>query len=102
MLLKGIVVIMATIACSFRIEEETKKQLDDICTELGMSTSTAFSLFARRMVAERGLPFPLKVITAEKPQETLLDALHMAQELTAGNNVTENEVLSAVMERRCQ
>jgi addiction module RelB/DinJ family antitoxin len=91
---------MATVAYSFRIEEDTKKQLDDICREMGMSTATAFSLFAKRVVAERGLPFKPAAIALPKSQKTLLDALHEAQGMTAGNKISEDEILDAVMEGR--
>jgi len=90
---------MATIPYSFRIEEETKRELDQICYELGMSTSTAFSMFAKRMVAERGLPFKPTVITtfAKKPVSA---ALREAQQKTLGNTISEEEVLDVVIEGR--
>ena len=90
---------MATIPYSFRIEEETKRELDQICYELGMTTSTAFSMFAKRMVAERGLPFRPTVMTmpAKKPVSA---ALREAQQKTLGNTISEDEVLEAVMDGR--
>jgi addiction module RelB/DinJ family antitoxin len=88
-----------TITCSFRIEEETKKELDLICRELGMSTSTAFNMFAKRMVAERALPFT-PAIVATPPKRPLDIALREAQRKTQGNEIGEDEVLAAVMEGR--
>jgi len=90
---------MSTIAYSFRIEEETKKELDQICRELGMSTSTAFSMFAKRMVAERALPFQPAIVISHAKQPVSV-ALREAQRKTQGNDISEEEVLAAVMEDR--
>ena len=36
-----------------------------ICKELGMTTSTAFNLFANAFVRAKGMPFPIKIQEAE-------------------------------------
>lgn len=50
---------------TFRIDTETKAQMAEICKQLGMSTSTAFNLFANAFVREKGMPFP---VTVQQPQ----------------------------------
>ena len=50
---------MATATLSVRIDADVKKQLDDFCREVGMTTSTAVSLFAHHVARERCLPFPV-------------------------------------------
>ena len=35
---------------TFRLDSDIKEQMSDICQELGMTTSTAFNLFARAFV----------------------------------------------------
>jgi DNA-damage-inducible protein J len=93
------VAIMSTVSYSFRIEEETKREMDEICHELGMSTSTAFSIFAKRVVAERGLPFKPTVITPPK-KRPITKTLREAQLMTKGNTISEEDVLEAVTEGR--
>ena len=44
---------------TFRIDADVKKQMAEICKALGMTTSTAFNLFAHAFVRERGMPFPV-------------------------------------------
>ena len=57
---------------TFRMDSEIKAQMAAICGELGMSTSTAFNLFARAFVRANGMPFPVtvqppaRVLTTEK------------------------------------
>jgi len=42
---------------TFRMDKEVKLQMAAICSELGMSTSTAFNLFANAFVRAKGMPF---------------------------------------------
>lgn len=50
---------------TFRMDTDVKQQMAAICKELGMSTSTAFNLFANAFVRAKGMPFP--VTTQIKP-----------------------------------
>ncbi len=43
------------------MDEELKKNFDDICTELGLNMTTAFNVFARAVVRKHGIPFDLIV-----------------------------------------
>ena len=43
------------------IDPEIKKQAEDILNELGLSVSGSFELFYRQVIAQRGLPFELRV-----------------------------------------
>ena len=54
---------------TFRIDANVKKQMAEICKSLGMTTSTAFNLFANAFVREQGMPFP---VTIQK-QYTMMD-----------------------------
>ena len=40
---------------TFRLDADVKEQMSSICRELGMTTSTAFNLFARAFVREQML-----------------------------------------------
>ena len=50
---------MAQTTMSIRIDETLKKQLDALCNEFGMNTSTAFTIFAKTIVRERRIPFEI-------------------------------------------
>ena len=54
---------------TFRIDSDVKEQMAEICKQLGMSTSTAFNLFANAFVREKGMPFPVSL----SKKETILD-----------------------------
>ena len=46
---------------TFRIDANVKNQMAEICKSLGMTTSTAFNIFANAFVREKGMPFPVTV-----------------------------------------
>ena len=48
---------MAQTLVNFRIDEQTKKQMEEICSELGITMSTAFNIFAKKVIREKRIPF---------------------------------------------
>ena len=48
---------MAQVLVNFRLDEEDKKGMEAVCRELGMSMSTAFTIFAKKVGRERRIPF---------------------------------------------
>ena len=46
---------------TFHIDAETKAQMEDICNQLGMTTSDAFNIFAKAFVRAKGIPFPVNL-----------------------------------------
>ena len=42
---------------NFRLEKDLKDELDILCNEIGMTVTTAFTIFAKKFVRERRLPF---------------------------------------------
>ena len=53
---------------TFRMDSEVKAQMAAICTELGMTTSTAFNIFANAFVRAKGMPF---AVTIQEPVATI-------------------------------
>lgn len=49
---------------SVRMDENLKEEFDTLCTDFGMSMSTAINVFARAVVRERKIPFEI----AESPE----------------------------------
>lgn len=48
---------MARSLVNFRIDEDLKMNAEEICEEMGMSLTTAFTIFAKKLVRERKIPF---------------------------------------------
>lgn len=52
---------MATATISIRIDETTKRDMEAVCKDLGMSMTTAFTIFAKKVGRERRIPFEVSV-----------------------------------------
>lgn len=52
---------MAQTLINFRIDETTKQQMEQICNELGITMSTAFNIFAKKMIREKRIPFDVSI-----------------------------------------
>ena len=52
---------MAQTNINIRMDEELKKNFDEICTELGLNMTTAFNVFARAVVRKHGIPFEVSL-----------------------------------------
>ncbi len=55
-----------------RLEPELKKEVDEIFDELGLSTTTAVTLFYKQVLLHKGLPFEVK-IPNEVTEQTFKD-----------------------------
>lgn len=44
---------------SIRVEEETKREIEAFCSEVGMNPSTAVNLFFKAVLRENRLPFEI-------------------------------------------
>lgn len=53
---------------TFRMDSEVKSQMASICAQLGMTTSTAFNIFANAFVRAKGMPFP---VTIQEPENAV-------------------------------
>ena len=50
---------MAQAMINFRIDEKIKKEMEKICREMGMSMTTAFTIFATKVIKEKRIPFEI-------------------------------------------
>ena len=69
---------MATTNLNIRIDEDIKKQAEEIFSALGLSTSAAFNIFAKTVVRERRIPFEL---TLNTPNAKTLAAFKEVEEM---------------------
>ena len=55
------VMTMAQAMINFRMDEELKKSMEETCKDLGLSMTTAFTIFAKKMTREKRIPFDVSV-----------------------------------------
>jgi len=63
---------MAQINVNIRLDEETKNAFDAFCSEIGISMSTAFNIFAKTVVREQRIPF---ILTTKVPMVEIHSSL---------------------------
>lgn len=94
---------MAQATFSVRMDEALKKQFDALCSDFGMSTSTAINVFARAVVRERKIPFEISSshseITREKAMEAFLSLREQAKK-DFPEGMTLNEINDEIFKAR--
>lgn len=48
---------MAQTMVNFRMDENLKKNMEQVCNDMGMSMTTAFTIFAKKVSREKRIPF---------------------------------------------
>ena len=52
---------MSQVLVNFRMDPEDKKNMEEVCKELGINMSTAFTIFAKKMSREKRIPFEVSI-----------------------------------------
>ena len=50
-----------TVNVNFRLDEADKKRMENVCNELGLSMSAAFTIFAKKVGREHRIPFEISI-----------------------------------------
>lgn len=65
---------------NIRIDPNIKESADEIFKAIGISTSDGINIFLRKVIAEGGIPFEVKM---EKPSMRLLAAIEEGEKMLA-------------------
>lgn len=72
---------------TFRIDSDVKSRMTEICSQLGMSPSTAFNIFANAFVRSKGMPFPVALqdspVVSVSREKMLADADQILNEFSS-------------------
>ena len=50
------------VTISLRLEDNMKKELDQMCEEMGMNLTTFFMIYAKRALRDRKIPFAIEAL----------------------------------------
>lgn len=67
---------MAQTSVSIRMDAELKRQFEEFCADVGMSMTTAFTVFAKKAVRENRIPFE---VCGDIPNEETRKAIEEAR-----------------------
>lgn len=78
---------------SLRFDDEMKKQLDEMCDEMGMNLTTLFMIYAKKVLRDRRIPFE---ITA--PLEPFYSESNMNQLKKARQQIKHGQIIEKTIE----
>ena len=86
---------MAQAMVNFRMDEELKKGMEQACKEMGMSVSTALTIFATKVSKERRIPFDVTADPDPFYSEANMNRLRKAiDDVKSGKaKLTEHELI---------
>lgn len=58
---KGVLIVAQVVNVNFKLDADVKKNMEQVCSELGLSMSAAFTVFAKKVSREKRIPFDVSV-----------------------------------------
>ncbi len=73
----------STTNINFRMDSELKRTMEAVCADMGLSMTTAFTIFAKAVTRERRIPFE---VTADPfySESNLRHLEHIARDIRSG------------------
>ena len=78
---------------SLRFEDKMKKELDDMCAEMGMNITTFFMFYAKRALHDRKIPF--EIIS---PRDPFYSKENMESIKESTQQIKEGKIVQKTME----
>lgn len=75
---------MASTNVNIRMDSDLKKQFEAFCSDMGMSMTTAFNIFAKKAVREYRIPFE---IGGEAPNAETAEAINEVKRMKADKTI---------------
>ena len=81
---------MAQTNVNIRKDAELKRQFEEFCADVGMSMTTAFTVFAKKTVRENRIPFSVdREIPNEETREAIEETQRMIADPSYGRSYTD-------------
>lgn len=73
---------MAQTNINIRMDDTLKQQFDHLCSELGLTMTTAFNIFAKTMVRQQGIPFEVSLNVPNSETLAAIDDVNHGRNLS--------------------
>ena len=85
---------MASTNINIRMDSELKKQFEAFCSDMGMTMTTAFNIFAKKTVREYRIPFEIGAeIPNEETQAAIEEVRRMKTDPALGKSYTNVDAM---------
>ena len=81
---------------SLRMDDEMKKELDEMCEAMGMNISTFYMVYTKKALRERKIPFEI-----EAPQDPFYSKTNLEHIRESDRQIKEGKVVVKTMEELC-
>ena len=85
---------MAQAMVNFRMDAQLKRAMEETCRQMGLTLTSAFTMFATKVTQDRRIPFE---ITAEPDpfygEENMARLRAAIADVKAGRNLTKHELI---------
>lgn len=91
---------MSQTLVNIRMDEDVKKEMEKTCKELGITMSSAFNMFARKMCREKRIPFEVSIDPFYSKQniQAIKESINqLSQGKTIGKSIDELEAMDDKM-----
>lgn len=86
---------MATTNLNVRVDEDVKRDVEEILSEIGLNMSTAINVFLKKVIREQGIPFEMKLEQPNAETVAAIDDVKHGRNLTGPFNSVE-EMMEAL------
>lgn len=86
---------MATVTYSLRMDEGLKNSFDAFCDSVGLSTTAAINLFAKKAVIEQRIPFEIEAAPRKVTEKEAMAAVAQLRR-EAKKNKSQNMTLEEI------
>lgn len=91
---------MASSTLTVRMDEDLKREFEGLCSDIGMSVTTAINVYAKRAVRDRRIPFDLTASSARPGIQEFRTWMGEAKSWAEEAGFTEDEVPGLIAEMR--
>lgn len=77
---------------NFKLDADVKKSMEQACSDMGLSMSAAFTIFAKKVGRERRIPFEVSADPFYS-EENIAELERRIADMKAGRNTHEHDLI---------
>ena len=90
--MKGVLNMAQAVNVNFKLDADVKKSMEQACSDMGLSMSAAFTIFAKKVGRERRIPFEVSADPFYS-EENIAELERRIADMKAGRNTHEHELI---------